>query len=466
MRRLCKEIGMQTKSNPNTILFVICLSSSLVPFMGSALNLALPYINQEFSIGASLSGWIPTSYMLSTAIFQIPCAKIADMIGRRKVFVWGVALFILFSVLSGLASSVESLIVYRFLSGIGSAMIFGTSAAILMSSIPVEKRGQALGINAATVYFSLAAGPFLGGIITQYLGWSSIFFVSAFVALLVLIGSVAIKEDWREDAKQKFDFVGSVLYAIGLSSIIYGFSVLPDILGFVLLGAGVVVMILFSVYEKRQVSPVFNMNVFLKNKVFKFSSLSALINYSATFAISFMLSLYLQYVRGLSPQDAGLILIVQSLMMAIVSFGSGRLSDKVSPSFLATLGMSVISVGLIGLCFVEESTSFGYIIGLLVLIGFGFGVFSSPNMNILMSSVDKQHYGQASATAGTMRLVGQSLSMGIAMMAISLQMGNTEFSPAVHTELMHSMRITFIICSVLCLFGIYASSVRAKKDAA
>ncbi len=454
----------QKTSNVNVILFVICLSSSLVPFMGSALNLALPYINEDFSINASLSGWIPTSYMLSTAIFQIPCAKLADMIGRRSVFIWGLILFILFTVLSGVASSVVSLIIYRFLSGIGSAMIFGTSAAILMSAIPLQKRGQALGINAATVYFSLAAGPFLGGILTQYWGWQSIFYISALIAFFVLIGALfAIKENWKEERKQTFDVIGSVLYALGLSAIIYGFTILPAILGFILLVVGVLIMVAFSVYEKKKTNSVFDIKVFLENKVFKYSSLSALINYSATFAISFMLSLYLQYVRGLSPRDAGLILIVQSIMMAVVSFASGKLSDKMSASFLSTLGMSIIFIGLIGLCFIGESTNFYIIIALLVLIGFGFGVFSSPNMNILMSSVDKQYYGFASATAGTMRLVGQSLSMGIAMMSISLLIGDIKFSAAVHAELMYSMRITFIICSVLCLFGVYASSVAKPK---
>ncbi len=452
-------------SNTNLVLLVICLSSSLVPFMGSALNLALPYINEDLDISATLSGWIPTSYMLSTAIFQIPCAKIADMIGRRKIFIWGLILFILFSILSGLAFSVESLILYRFLSGIGSAMIFGTSAAILMSAIPIEKRGKALGINTATVYFSLAAGPLLGGILTQYLGWHSIFFFSTVVAILALCGALLfIKEDWKEEQKQRFDLTGSVLYALGLSSLIYGFSILPDWLGLILVIAGILTITGFAIYEKKLANPVFNINVFLGNRVFKYSSLSALINYSATFAISFMLSLYLQYIRGLSPRDAGLILIVQSVMMAIVSLTSGRLSDKKSPSFLATLGMFIIFLGLIGFCFIEETTSFYFIVILLLLVGFGFGVFSSPNMNILMSSVEKQHYGMASATAGTMRLVGQSLSMGIAMMSISLLVGNIKFSPEIREELMHSMRITFIICSILCLFGVYASSVRKGKE--
>jgi len=457
----------KSKSNTGALLFILCLGSSLVPFMGSALNLALPYINKDLSLDAVMSGWVPTSYMLSTAILQIPCARMADMIGRRKVFIAGVILLTIFSILSGLANTGTTLIIYRFLSGVGSAMMFGTSTAILTSSVPAEKRGMAMGTIAATVYFSLAAGPFIGGILTQYLNWHSIFFISAAVSFIVAVGGFfIIKEDWKEEAKSKFDVLGSILFAIGLSSLIYGFAELPHVKGFVCISVGIAVLLLFAFYEKRQEYPVFNIRVFLENRVFRLSSLSALINYSATFAISFMLSLYLQYVRGLSPRDAGLILIIQSIVQAIASLKSGQLSDKMSPTFLATLGMGIIAVGLIGLCFISETTSYYFLGAILFLLGLGFGIFSSPNTNIIMSSVDKKYYGLASATMGTMRLTGQAFSMGIAIMAISIMIGNVELSPAVHNGLMNSMRITFVICLVLCLFGIYASSVREKKKKA
>lgn len=453
-----------SKINLSALLFILCLASSLVPFMGSALNLALPYINKDLSLNAVMSGWVPTSYMLTTAILQIPCARIADMVGRKKVFIWGVIILTIFSILSGLATTGATLIVYRSLAGIGSAMMFGTSTAILTSSVPNEKRGKAMGIIAASVYFSLAAGPFIGGILTQYFNWHSIFFVSAAVSLIVAIGGYyIIKEDWKEEVKSKFDTVGSILFAIGLSSLIYGFTMLPHLSGFVFIGVGIIVLLLFSAYEKKQEFPVFNMRIFLGNKVFRLSSLSALINYSATFAISFMLSLYLQYVRGLSPRDAGLILIIQSIVQAVASLKSGSLSDKMSPTFLATLGMSIIAVGLVGLCFISETTSYYFLGGMMILLGLGFGIFSSPNTNIIMSSVERKHYGLASATMGTMRLTGQALSMGIAIMAISIVIGNIDLSLAPHPKFISSMRITFIICFVLCLFGIYASSARENK---
>lgn len=455
---------MKNKAKTKALLFIICLGSSLVPFISSALNLALPYINKDLSLDAIASGWVATSYMLSTAIFQIPFARIADMAGRKKVFMGGVMIVSVFSILSGLATTGAALIAYRFLAGIGSAMMFGTNTAILTSSIPAHKRGKAMGILTAAVYFSLAAGPFIGGMLTQYYDWHSIFFVSAFISLAVLAGGhFIIREDWKEEVKTEFDFSGSTLFAVGLSALIYGFTVLPHVMGFIFTGVGIVVLLFFAYYEKMVIYPVFNIHIFLQNKVFSMSSLSALINYAATFAISFMLSLYLQYVRGLSPRDAGLILVIQSVVQAVASLKSGSLSDKRPPAFLATLGMGIIAVGLVGLCFITENTSYYFIGGMMILLGLGFGIFSSPNTNIIMSSVEKKHYGLASATMGTMRLTGQSLSMGIAIMAISVMIGDINLSLAPHPQFIGSMRVTFIIFFLLCIFGAYASFVRGKR---
>ena len=190
--------------------------------------------------------------------------------------------------------------------------------------------------------------------------------------------------------------------------------------------------------------------------------ISALINYAATASISFMLSLYLQYARGLSPIGAGAILIGQSLVMALVSIWAGRLSDRFPATKMASTGMAVISAGLIGLCFLGQTTPFAYIIIALAIIGFGFGIFSSPNMNVIMSSVKKEEYGLASASTGTVRLVGQAFSMGLAMMAMSITIGNTPISAATGPGLISGMRITFIISAALCALGTYSSSIRKK----
>jgi len=446
-----------------TVLFIICMASSLVPFTGSALNLALPYINKSLSLDVVTSGWIPTAYILSTAIFQVPFARIADMIGRKKIFLTGVMTFTIFSLLSGFAQSGLTLIIYRFFAGFGSAMMFGTSIAILTASMPSAKRGQVLGINTAVVYASLATGPLLGGMLTQYFNWHSIFLVSAGIGLVVFIGAlITIKEEWKEEQKTTFDTVGAILYATGLLALIYGFTELPKWESVVLIIIGSLLLTGFAFYEQRHTYPVFNIHLFLSNRVFKLSSISALINYSATSAIAFMLSLYLQYVRGLTPQDAGFILISQSVVQSVVSIVSGRLSDRFSPTLLATSGMGIIAAGLVGLCFLHKNTSYIYLVGLLMILRLGFGTFSSPNTNIIMSSVEKKDYSMASATTGTMRLTGQAFSMGLAIMAISIYVGNIQLSPDAHTQLMSSMRLTFSICSGLCLVGVYMSSVRGR----
>ncbi len=455
---------MQNK-NTNLVLLVLCLANVLVPFMTSAINLALPFMNADLELNARMSSWIPTSYMLTTAILQIPCAKLADMYGRKRMFILGVALFTVFSVFCGMATSGIWLIVWRVMTGLGSAMLFGTSTAILTSSVSSDKRGWALGLITSVVYISLAAGPLLGGMLTTAFGWQSIFYSAAIAGTLVVVGSILfIKGEWKDEVKTKFDYVGTMLYAIGLFLLIYGFSQLPDWIGGILMLVGVVVIVIFGKHQQHRTNPIFDMNLFLQNKVFRLSNISALINYAATFAIAFMLSLYLQYVRGLTPRDAGLILIVQSVVQSIVSLQSGRLSDKMSASKLATIGMAMISGGLILLCFISEDTSYTYLIAVLALLGLGFGTFSSPNINVIMSSVEPAKYSMASATTGTMRLTGQAFSMGIAMMAISITIGNATLSPDLAVELIHSLKITFVICAVLCLLGVYTSSARMKSS--
>jgi EmrB/QacA subfamily drug resistance transporter len=447
----------------NPALLILCLASFLVPFMGSAINLSLPQIGKSFSMGAVSQSWIATIYLIAAAIFQVPFARLADLFGRKKIFVEGLALFGFSTFLSGMSSSGIMLIIQRALSGIGCAMMFGTSMAILVSVFPADRRGKAIGINTSVVYFALASGPFLGGLLTQYAGWRSLFFIVGLLGFIVAIfAALIIKQEWTEAKGEHFDYFGSTIYAVGLFGLIFGFSELPEVWGFILITTGIICIIVFTLYELKDKQPIFNVRIFSGNKTFGLSCLSALINYACTSAIAFMLSLYLQYIRGFTPQNAGLILIVQACVQCIVSFYAGRLSDKLNPATLATTGMGIIVVGLAGLIFVLPDTPIYFIILLLFLLGFGFGLFSSPNSNVIMSSVNKKYYGQASATMGTMRLTGQAFSMGIATMAISLSMGNKVITPELHADFMKSFHITFIIFAILCAAGTYTSSFRVN----
>ena len=444
-------------------LGALCLTAFLVPFMGSALNLALPQISQEFSLNAVGLTWIATAYLIATAIFQIPFARLGDIWGRKKVFLCGVSFFSLCTFLSGFAPSGTILISLRALSGIGSAMMFGTNMAILSSLFPPEKRGSALGINVAVIYASLAAGPFLGGMLAHYFGWQSIFFVCGGLGLFaVVLAKTFIKDEWREAKGEKFDFTGAAIYGLALLGVILGCSLLPGMRGFIFLTLGLLGFVAFSIFERRCNSPVFNIKLFSSNRVFSLSSLAALINYASTSAIAFMMSLYLQYVKGFDARHAGMVLISQACIQSVCTLWAGRLADKYAPTRLASLGMAVIVVGLTGLIFIQADTSIVIIIILMSLLGLGFGLFSTPNTHVIMGSVDKKYYGQASAVTGTMRLSGQAFSMGIAGMALALQLGEQKIHADVYPQFMNSMKITFIIFALLCLLGVYASMQRNK----
>jgi len=445
-------------SQTNKILIVLCMASFLVPFMGSSITLALPEISKAFSFNAVTLTWISTSYLISSAIFQVPFARLADLIGRKKVFEWGIFTYFLSTFLSGFAPTGMVMILLRVIAGLGSAMIFGTNMAILTSCFPSKKRGKALGINAAVVYLSLAAGPFLGGMMTHYWGWQSIFFICGAVGLvIVFLSRLFLKMEWIESKGEKFDYMGSAIYALALFSLIYGFTELPKTAGFVWLLTGIVSFSIFVFFERNHAAPVFNIRLFKGNRVFVFSSLAALINYASTAAVTFMLSFYLQFIKGFDARHAGFILISQACIQSFFSLVSGRMSNKIAPPNLATLGMFFSFAGLLGLCFLTAATPIYFLIILLMILGIGFGIFASPNTNVIMSSVNKKLYGQASATTGTVRLTGQAFSMGIAGMAIALQVGNQPIVPAIYPQFIQSMHITFVVFTALSLVGIYAS---------
>lgn len=449
-----------TINNRVIALLVATMASFFTPFMASAVNIAIPAIGSEFAADVILLSWIPTAYLLAAAVFAVPFGRIADIHGMKKIFTYGIIIFTVASFLCAVSPSIVSLIIFRVMQGIGSAMIFVTGLAIITSVYPRNQRGKAIGINIASVYIGLSMGPVLGGLLTQYFGWRSIFMVVIPLGLLVIALTLTkLKGEWAECAGEKFDFPGSIVYGVALIILIYGFSILPAQQGIILVILGVLGIIGFALFELRIKNPVFEVRLF-KNITFGFSSLAALINYSATFAVVFLLSLYLQYIKGMDPQMAGIILVAQPVVMAFTSPIAGRLSDRFSPGLIASIGMTITTISLLCFVFLTSSTSIIYIITVLLVLGFGLGLFSSPNTNAIMSSVEKRFYGIASATVGTMRLIGQMLSMGIAILVFSLFIGNVQIVPSNYPALLTSINTVFTLCTILCFIGIFASLAR------
>jgi EmrB/QacA subfamily drug resistance transporter len=444
-------------------LLIATLSAFLTPFTVSSINIALPAIGREFHMGAVLMSWVPTSYLLAAAMFLVPFGRLADIYGRKRVFTYGIWIFTVSSLLLAVAPSASMLIAFRALQGFGSAMIFGTGMAILTSVFPAAERGRVLGINVAAVYLGLSLGPSFGGFLTQHLGWRSIFLVNVPLGgLVIFFLSTKLRNEWAEARGEKFDFSGSVLYSMSLIMLMYGLSLLPARAGIAFTLAGIGGAALFVFWEKKAMSPLLNMDLFSRNPAFAFSNLAALINYSATFAVTFLMSFYLQYIQGLTPGQAGMVLVSQPVVMAVFSPLAGRLSDKIEPRVVASVGMAFTAAGLFLFTFLGRETHLGFVIMGLILLGFGFALFSSPNTNAVMSSIDKRFYGVGSATIGTMRLTGQMLSMGIAMVIFSVHIGSASITPEYHPLFLAGMKTGFIIFSSLCVAGIFASLARGK----
>ncbi len=452
------------KKEEISILLVVAVTSFMGTFLVSAVNIALPTIERDLSLNAIELSWVITAFILAMALFMLPSGSWGDRTDNRRLFKLGLILFTLSSAICYVAPDGYWLVAARFLQGIGAAFTGTTGQAILVSSFPAERRGQVLGISVASVYTGLALGPLIGGFVTLHIGWRSLFLIAvSFGLLTILISYLFLKSEKNRPVSTKGgDKTGTLLFMTGLATLVYGSSQIPSIEGWVLMGGAILLLLFFWRYESRTKSPMLDTRLFSHNRLFTYSSLSALINYTSTFAIVFFLSLYLQKVQGLSPRDAGAVIVAQPTMMALFSPIVGRLSDKIQPRYFATTGMAMCTTGLAMLAFLGSSTAIWIIVAILIWVGLGFALFSSPNMNTIMSSVERRQYGQASGLASSMRVFGQIISMSIVTLIFSLLFGSRSIEEVPNPVFLQAMRWGFIIFSLIGVPGVYFSFNRGN----
>ena len=454
---------MKDNGSRRYALVSVTLSNFLTPFMAAATYIALPSIAADFKMDAVLLSWVATGFTLASVASMVPCGRIADILGRKKIFLLGYMILTIASLLCGLSGSPSMFIIFRIFQGIGGAMIFVQGPAILLSVFPPHDRGRVLGISVAAVFAGLSLGPLIGGVMTTALSWRSVFLMISPLGLIV-IGLMywKLKEEWVDAKGEKFDFVGSVIYVLSIVIFIYGFTHLPTMRSFGFIIVGLIGFFLFVKWEMRVDSPVFEINLFRNNRLFALSNLAALVHFCGTFAVTFLMSLYLQNIKGLSPQGAGVVLVVQTIVQAIFSPSSGKLSDRIEPGIVAAVGMAVTAIGIFAFIFLDEASSLTFIFVNLALLGLGVALFSSPNSNALMSSVERKYYGQASGSSATMRQFGMILSMGIVTFLFNLFIGRVEITPDIYPAFIKSMQVAYSIFFVFCLAGIFASLARGK----
>lgn len=464
LKKRTKPDKNRSKRGGNEVLAIVIATSFLGTFLVSSINIALPTIETEFSMNAVSLSWILTAFLLASAIFLMPLGRWADINGIVKVYKCGIVVFTLTTLLCGLSPSGNFLIILRFIQGIGGAMTTSTGTAILVAKFPPEQRGRVLGISMAAVYLGLASGPFFGGILTQYFGWRSIFLVSSLLgAATTIVTFVFLEKDRPTNQKEKISLKGVFVYVLALIALIVGSSLIPKPAGWILIASGILSFVVFFMIEANSAHPVMDVKLFTENRLFAFSNIAALINYTATFAIVFLMSLYLQQIKGLSPQQAGLILLLQPLVMTVFSPLTGRLSDRIEPRLLATCGMTLCAAGLAVYAFLNENTPIPLIMTVLVIVGLGFSLFSSPNMNTIMSSVEKSKYGMASGLSSTMRALGQMVSMITVTFLFAIFFGNRQISEVPNPVFIRTLSLLFSVFAVICVAGIWFSYQRGNS---
>ncbi len=460
-----------TQSDPEAarkraVLLITCCAAFLFPFMGSSVNVALPVLGADLRMTSVELPWVATAFLLTSSLLLVPFGRLGDMRGRKRVLVTGVGIYTIGSVIAGLAQSGSMLIAARAVQGAGGSMLAATSVAILASVYGPGERGRVLGINAASLYSGLSVGPALGGLLTQAFGWRSVFLVNIPLGVALFLGARFMLPTQRPQSPDgRFDWYGFVAYGVFLIGVVYGMTQMPSREGILGVSIGLAGLLALLRIEAAAEEPLIDIALFRHNIAFAMSNLAALLNYSAFYAATFMLSLYLQIVTGLSPSTAGLVLVAMPVIQALVSPLAGRLSDRLEPRVLASSGMGLSACALFLMSRLEAETSVALVALALALLGLGVGLFSSPNTNAVMSSVRSSRFGLASATLSTTRQVGMVVSMGVATLLIATKVGSTSLETAPPHLFVDAMQSTFLICTFACVIGIVASVFRGTVHA-
>ncbi len=448
----------------NLILLICTVLSFFTVFAVNAVMVVVPSIASEFHMSNIVQNWIIIIFLLVVAVLSIPAGQISGKFGLKKVTILSIILFIIISIVTVMVTSSWQFLACRFILGISLSFINVTSMAMVVSAFAPEERGKALGINITGVYIGLSLSPVLGGILNYNLGWRSVvLFGVPFLFVILALLLTKIDDEWITFENVPLDIKGYFAYGIGMVLFMYGFTILNTLSGVVLTILGIIILIVFGVIELKQSHPSFDVR-FFKNRKFLSSNFASLCAYLATFAVTTILNYHLQYIKGFDSQSAGMILLVAPLCQVVLAPIAGRLSDKFVPQILAAIGMALGTISLFLFSFLGSETPLEFLIVSMVIYGVGFGLFSPPNTNVIMSSVPPKDTSVASAAVATMRTVGQAMSMGILTLVFAFVMGDVPIIDQYYPLLISSCQMTCLICVVLCIASVFASFVGIKSN--
>lgn len=461
-------MGEKKMTGPGTVLLTVCVAQFMVPLMLTSVGVALPSIGREFNASAQQLGLVEQLYTLSLAMSMLAFGRLGDLVGRMKVFFAGLVLFTVMTASLGFVQSIHMLLIQRFFQGLGASILLSGSMALVASAFPLEVRGQKIGVVSAFTYSGLSTGPVIGGFITGHLGWRYVFWlVVPFGVSACLLCLNHMRDEWQVAGREKMDWPGSIIYALGVALVMLGASHAGDRLGFPMMFAGFLFVFLFGFFETRVRNPLLDVSMLFRNRFFTLSCFAAMGSYAATFGVTFFMSLYLQFVMGLSPRNAGFLLLVQPMMQMLVSPLIGRTADRTAPMKLANWGICAICLGLILIAVsIRVNAPLHFIVMELALVGAGFGVFITPNSVMIMGSVEARQYGVASGMIGTMRTLGMVTSMTTITLVFSLFMSGQPVTKSTLPAFISCMQIGLFAFAVFSCIGTLLSLGRGRRGKA
>ena len=449
------------------VLLACCFAGFITPLLSTMMNLSLVNIGQEFGAGSHQLAYVNTAFLLSSVVFMVPMAKVGDIVGKKRIFMTGVAVIAVTCLVAPFSPDFWFLIACRAVMGLGSACIVTTSVSMITDVFPHENRGGAIGLQTMCVYIGLAAGPVVGGLLNDAFGWHSLFYIIVPIAVVAVVCMMAFRSEIRPDEGGRFDSKGSVLYGIAIVLSMGGMINLPETWAYAMLVVGVLFLAVFVWSQLRTPHHLLNVRLF-KGRVFSGSCLATFMNYASSYSISYFLALYLQSIGNLTATEAGMLMLVQPAIQAVLTPYFGRMSDRLADKrVLPTVGLVISAFGIATILTYGVGTPLSTVVVTQIVIGIGFSMFSAPNTSIIMGSVDPRETGEASAMVAVMRQTGMMVSMGIAMLFISVIMGSADnLSPETYDSFITVMRCSFGVCVAMCIVGAVVSLFRGKGSVA
>lgn len=455
-------------NNKNLYIYAIIITSIttfFVAYISSAISIVLPTMAEYFSMNDILQNWISLIFLLGIAIFALPCGFFSKKYGLKKSLLIGTVIFLVGSVFSGLATSSTVLLISRAVEGLGAAFLYVSGTALIVKAVPEKHRGLGLGINLGSFYTGLTLAPFLGGFLSSNYGWQTIFYIQIpFLILAIILIVYAIKDDLITNKDEPVDIVGLVLSSLAILILMYGFTILNQITGIILVVIGIVITAVFIKWSLKQSYPMFNLRLF-KNTDFATSNIASLTSYIGIYDLTYVLNYHFQYINGYGAELSGTLLVIAPLVMTFAAVISGRMADKRNPQLVAMTGLVLVIVSFIMITLITRTSTLNYIIVAMILYGIGYGIFASPNTKIIMSSVPPEENSSASASVTASKYIGKTISLSLFTVLFAIILGNVTINPSNYNLLILTSQITCGICTIFLVIALIATFVGYRSKA-